>query len=144
MLDGPRQHRAIALLALVPLMSVAAGCDAPTRPERSSPIESVTIDASLSTDGVVHISQDVAFEHAKGGPIVLEAPLLGSLGDLTVDGNERSGCCETTTVDVRAPRATIAYSMTGAVERYQDVAELSIVVWGRQRTGADTDTPVPV
>ena len=134
----------VLCLLLGIMVVVAGGCDAPTRPERSSPVASIALDATLTADGTVQVRQDVAFLHAKGGSFVVAAPLLGSLSDVAVDGNQRSGGGDSTTLDVRARQAAIDATVTGGTDRYTDVAEVSVVVWAQQPSGALSDIPVPV
>jgi hypothetical protein len=107
--------------------------------ERSSKIDRVVVDASVTGDGVIHVSQRYTFEDESGGVVALPerlqdpnvpAGLIAGVRGITVDGKavERPGGTFKPEVTIPAKEGTIAYEVVGAIRRWSDIADLQLDV----------------
>jgi hypothetical protein len=124
---------------------VLAGC----RPEvqfdfdgRQSKIDAVRTDATVQADGVVLVSQRYTFDSEDGGTVALPAALVnpslppdaqlsvGGVRNVSVDGAPTTPDAGTFApqLRIRKQRATVAYEVVGAVQRYADTAVARIDV----------------
>lgn len=123
------------------------GCDAaPTRPERSTRTHRVTVDAEVSPQGMVAVRFNVAFTRRDGGPVGVRAPILTTASKITIDGAPRSESVTdgVTQVRLRSRRGQVAFDLEGAVERYVDVAVITVPVWTAPEDAGRGDPPIPI
>ena len=134
------------LLALGALV-VVGGCaaDAPTRAERHGQTESVTFAADVAGDGTIAVHTVVHFA-GDGGVVGLRAPLLATVDSVTVNGGLRSDTANgyTAQLGVPFPDGDVTFRVVGAVERYEDIAVVTIPVWARPGDARRTDPRVRV
>src|SRR6266508_2580000 len=127
---------------------VLGGCsaDAPPRLSRHGQTETVTVTGDLGADGILTIRADVRFASANGGVFGLRAPVLANADDVRVNGAPRPDTAAGYTAQLRAatPTADITYRVTGAVERYRDVAIVTVPVWAEPGDARRRDPLVPV
>ena len=125
--------RGRAILLAVVGAAVLGGCaaDAPTRLGRRGQTESLTVEANAAADGSVSVRLTVQFVSAAGGVVALSAPVLATADAIAVDGNPRNDIVTTYPLQFRAPaaQAVVTYRLNGAVERYSDIAVVTIPVW---------------
>src|SRR5688572_24686452 len=128
-----RAHIAIGLLGVVAL----AGC----RPEididpdgRQSQIDRVVVDATLDAFGVVRVEQRYTFASDDGGTVAVPdlassaTSVIGDARNVRVDGEPASpqGGTFQPQLKIEKGRATVSYDLLGEVDRYSDVAVLSL------------------
>jgi hypothetical protein len=106
----------------------------------------VTLDAVVGADGAVAVAGTVEYPTDDGGPFTVEAPTLGTLREVRVDGNPRTGGSTSMKLDPTARSASVAWVIDGAVERYADGAIVSLPVWTEadDLSGDDARNPVRV
>jgi hypothetical protein len=140
---------------------VLAGC----RPEvsfdldgRQSTIDAVRTDAAVQPDGVVLVSQRYTFESDDGGTVALPADLVnpalppdaqasvGGVRNVTVDGTPETPTQGTfePELEIEAKRATVAYELVGAVDRYTDTAVVRLDVLPSPEDASRQDPNVDV
>ncbi len=122
----------------VAVVFLAVGC----RPEldfdvdgRQSQIDRVVVTASVDAAGVVHVEQRYVFASDEGGTVALPdlasgfAAIPGAT-NVTVDGEPATPSGGTFQAELRIvkQRATVAYDLSGTVQRYADIAVLDLVV----------------
>lgn len=120
------------------LLVVAAGC----QPEidfdvdgRQSQIDRVVVTAELDVAGVVHVEQRYTFTSAEGGTVALPdlakgVTFLPGASNITLDGEPVTPTEATFQTQLRIDQrtATVGWDLTGAVQRYQDIAVLDFDV----------------
>ncbi len=136
---------AVASVTLVGAIALG-GCDAPTRPERGSPVDAATFDASVGSDGEVTVRVGFEFATADGGTIVLQAPTLTRIDQVTVNGSPRAITVDGSEVEVALDgrQAEVGFQLHGAVERFEDVAVVTLPVWTDVPGSRGVDPLVPV
>ena len=129
----------LAFGALVVLGGCAA--DAPTRLGRKGQTESLTVEATAAVDGSVSVRLTVRFVSGEGGVVALSAPILATADAITVDGQPRTDLVTSFPIQLRAPTAqtVVTYRLNGAVERYSDIAVVTIPVWTEPNDSRRTD-----
>jgi hypothetical protein len=138
--------RAPWLTATALVLATACSADAPTRPDRHGQIESVQFDGVLSESGLLQVRFDVTFASDAGGPVAVRPPLLGTVENVTVNGTARGGLGYGTTIEVKAigRQAAVGADIIGAVERYGDIAVITVPVWGSPSDARSGDPLVPM
>lgn len=126
---------------------VGGACDAaPTRAERTTHVEEVTVVVEVAGSGLVTIISSVRFDNSEGGTLIVRAPVLTSASNIVVDGGLRSGEASGGEVEVRSRglEGTVQFDLAGAVERYVDVALVTIPVWSAPGGAGRGDPPILV
>lgn len=108
---------------------VLAGCDAPTRPEHTTRIESLDVTAVVQPNGDVAMKMTVTYPGDEGGALRVGAPTLGTVSDVTIDGSPRSASGANVDLDPEGRTHTVEWVLHGAVERYGDGAIVTLPVW---------------
>lgn len=117
-------------------------CASACRPElnldpngRQSQIDRVVVTAAVNPFGLAHIEQQYTFASDDGGTVGFpdlagEADIIGGAKNITVDGQPAapSGGTFQPELRIKSRHATVAYDVTGAVTRYQDIATLGLDV----------------
>ncbi len=130
-----RRARTWGLVALSALV-VVAGC----RPEvtfdadgRQSQIDAVVVTAVAHADGTIHVEQRYTFASPDGGTVGLPdlrdfTGVIPGAANVTVDGQPvtPTGGSFNAELEIHAKRATVAYDLSGAVDRYLDIATLEL------------------
>ena len=135
-----RLRKVVATVGAAALLAIAvAGC----RPKvefsnepRASQLDALDVTASVQPDGTVAITETVTFAGDDGGTVELPGPVgssetLPGVREVTVDGEPaetRAGTFGTTVVRIAAEQATVAFVLTGAIDRYIDIAVLDYPV----------------
>ncbi|HUF84364.1 MAG TPA: DUF2207 domain-containing protein, partial [Acidimicrobiia bacterium] len=140
---------------LIALVVVAAGC----RPQiefdtgdRQSKIDAVDVQAALDVDGSLAVSETVTFDDSDGGTFELPGDVNGTgvtptVTNLTVDGapaSVASGTFADPQVTVSSEQAVIAFTLTGVVTRYSDIAVVDLTVLASPDGASRNDPDVRV
>ena len=120
-----------------------AGCDTPTRPERTLRIEHITSSGSVRPDGVA-MRATIAYPSDDGGPLRLGAPTLGTVTEVQLNGSPRSASGERVDIDPTGTTADVEWLVAGAVENYADGVIVTLPIWTPPDGVSDDDFRVAV
>lgn len=123
-----------------------SACDrAPTRPEVTGQTRAITIDAVVAAEGTVSVSAEFSFA-GSAGAVSLRSPVLAEISHVRIDGNPRTLTVTQYPAElpVRSRGATISYELTGGVERFSDVAVLTLPIWAVPGDASSADPPIEV
>lgn len=127
------------LVLLVGSLGLLVGCDAPTRPQRSSPFDAVAMTATLTGEGELTLTTRYTLTGSETTKIRLDPPVVGRVRSVVVDGDPVRVESGMLIVDVPGPSAVVETRMEGVVERTDDTAWVRFPLWRQTGVGRVDD-----
>lgn len=129
--------RAGVVIAAAAVVLVTAGCGAaPTHPRAVTDVRAVSLDATVHPDGTITVDTTTRFAD-DDGTVVAGAPTLATITGVVVASTPTTDSGERIEIRSRDASLRVGFTVVGAVERYRDVAQVTIPMWAARGGLAD-------